>query len=88
MQVKAKVFGRVQGVGFRFFCQRCARALGLVGEVVNCPDGSVEVVACGGKGALEKLVQMLHEGPSLAAVDRVETRWDTEEAKYSDFNVR
>ncbi|MBN2881643.1 acylphosphatase [Candidatus Woesearchaeota archaeon] len=38
-----KIFGRVQGVGFRYFVSRVARAYGLFGFVRNEMDGSVLV---------------------------------------------
>ena len=39
------VRGRVQGVGFRWFVEREAHALGVAGWVRNNADGSVEVVS-------------------------------------------
>lgn len=42
------VRGRVQGVGFRAWTVREAKALGLDGWVRNRRDGTVEVLACGG----------------------------------------
>ena len=39
--------GRVQGVGFRFTCERLAAGFPLVGHVQNLPEGSVELVADG-----------------------------------------
>jgi acylphosphatase len=64
----ASVQGSVQGVGFRWFVQREAARLGLVGWVMNRRDGSVEVVAEGPEEALEQLVERLRAGPSGAAV--------------------
>jgi hypothetical protein len=46
-RLHAVVHGRVQGVGFRYFVMREARALGLSGWVRNQADGSVEVEAEG-----------------------------------------
>lgn len=46
----AWVYGRVQGVGFRYTTQHEAQRLGLTGYAKNMDDGSVEVVACGGAG--------------------------------------
>ncbi|MCA9737620.1 MAG: acylphosphatase, partial [Gemmatimonadetes bacterium] len=40
-----RITGVVQGVGFRWFTQRSACALGVKGTVRNAEDGSVEVVA-------------------------------------------
>ena len=66
------VRGRVQGVGYRYFVQREADALGVTGFVRNLPDGSVEVVAEGGEQAMAQLEARLREGPSFAHVASVE----------------
>ena len=66
-----RVQGRVQGVGFRWWTQRTASALGLRGDVRNCPDGSVEVQAVGPAVKLDALEESLRRGPSLARVDAV-----------------
>lgn len=51
----AWVYGRVQGVGFRYTTQYEAKKLGLTGYAKNLDDGSVEVVACGDEEQVEKL---------------------------------
>ena len=66
------VAGRVQGVGFRWFVQREARSLHLVGWASNLPDGRVEVCAAGSPAALATLALALARGPGLAAVCSVE----------------
>jgi acylphosphatase len=66
------VSGRVQGVGFRWFVLRRAGDLGLVGWVVNLPDGRVEVVARGEAASIDSLDAALQRGPRLAAVSHVE----------------
>ena len=38
--VKVLVYGRVQGVYFRYHTKLMADSLGLCGWVKNCPDGS------------------------------------------------
>ena len=48
----AWVYGRVQGVGFRYTTQYEAKRLGLTGYAKNLDDGSVEVVACGEEGQM------------------------------------
>jgi acylphosphatase len=67
-----RVSGRVQGVGYRAFAARAARALRLSGGASNLDDGRVEVVAQGPAHALERLEAALGEGSRLARVDRVE----------------
>ena len=41
--LRIKVYGIVQGVGFRWTARRVANELGLVGWVRNEPDGSVSM---------------------------------------------
>jgi acylphosphatase len=66
------VRGRVQGVGFRWFVEREARALGISGWVRNNSDGSVEVLASGTQEQLFGLRSRLQQGPRAARVDNVE----------------
>ncbi len=66
------VAGMVQGVGFRFFVEHKARALGLSGWVRNLNDGRVEVYAAGPAARLSDLAAALHAGPRMAHVRSVE----------------
>lgn len=66
------VTGRVQGVGFRWYVREQARALGLRGWVRNNADGSVEVLASGAEGELDRLRSILRTGPSGARVSAVD----------------
>lgn len=66
------ISGRVQGVGFRWWTRRAALALGLRGTVRNLPDGHVRVDAEGAPADLQRLLELLHEGPPAAHVARVE----------------
>jgi acylphosphatase len=67
------VSGRVQGVGFRYFVQRQAQALGLAGWVRNLPDGRVEAFIEGLPGQLARIETLLGEGPSMSRVESVES---------------
>jgi len=71
----ARVEGRVQGVGFRFFVRSRAEDLHLTGSVRNMPNQSVRVEAEGPRGALEALIEDLRTGPLGARVDRVDVEW-------------
>jgi len=67
------VSGLVQGVGFRWFVARHARALNLAGFARNLPDGRVEVVVSSDEAtAIARLEGLLRTGPAHAQVDRVE----------------
>jgi acylphosphatase len=81
------VFGRVQGVGYRYFALREAERLGVTGFARNRPDGAVEVVAEGPEASLEQLEERLREGPSFAAVTGLE-REDVGPRGDSGFHIR
>ena len=82
------VSGRVQGVGFRWFVDREARTIGLVGWVRNNPDGNVEVLASGTEEQLAKLRKRLKEGPRASRVDEViEEDASDEVVKSKSFQI-
>lgn len=66
--VKAWVYGKVQGVGYRLFCKRRAKELGLSGYALNLEDGRVEVLICGEVDSIQKMVESLNQGPTFAQV--------------------
>ncbi len=81
------VRGSVQGVGFRFFVQAKATALGLSGWARNLPDGNVEVYAVGPAARLSDLAAALHTGPRMANVRGVEEREEAVE-NLAGFSIR
>ena len=87
--LSAIVYGRVQGVFFRYFVRNEARGLGLKGYVRNLASGdAVEVQAEGEKGQLSKLLGQLKVGPPGARVERVEVKWADYSGRFDDFSVR
>ncbi|RLD41433.1 MAG: acylphosphatase [Bacteroidetes bacterium] len=70
-----KVYGKVQGVGFRFYTQKRAQELSLKGFVQNKTDGSVYIEAEGEAAHLEMFVLWCDEGPSWARVTKVEKQF-------------
>jgi acylphosphatase len=87
--LSATVYGRVQGVYFRYFVQDVARKLGLKGYVRNLTGGgAVEVQAEGEKQQLDKLFEQLKVGPPRARVERVEVKWADYSGQFDDFSVR
>ncbi|BFU59704.1 acylphosphatase [Rodentibacter sp. JRC1] len=65
------IYGRVQGVGFRYFTWKEAEKIGIKGSVRNRSDGSVEVIAQGNEAQVSALAQWLKTGPKTAKVERV-----------------
>lgn len=80
------VTGRVQGVGYRWACQRLAQALGVTGWVRNRPDGTVEVFVEGRESAVEQLVAWCHTGPPGARVTDVADESATPQGR-SEFAI-
>jgi acylphosphatase len=79
--------GRVTGVFYRMFVLKEAQALGLTGYVRNLVDGRVEVVAEGPRRGLQRLVELLREGPRGATVEHVETEWEACLDEFDGFRI-
>jgi acylphosphatase len=78
-----RIYGRVQGVGFRVYMQREAQRLGVSGWVRNRHDGTVEATAHGAPDAVEALIAWARHGPPSARVTHLD---DTEdEGSYDGF---
>jgi acylphosphatase len=66
-----RIYGLVQGVGYRASFEVQARALGLSGWVRNRIDGSVEAMVRGDQQALDKIIAWARLGPRASRVDDV-----------------
>ncbi len=87
-RLKARVTGRVQGVGFRYATRDAAQRLrGVRGYVRNLPDGSVEIEAEGPRDQLERLATWLRKGPPGAHVRNLEARYLPYEGFYRRFAI-
>lgn len=80
--------GLVQGVGFRWFVHKHAAGLGLVGQVKNLPDGSVEIIAEGDRSLVEELIKVLKIGPRSAHVADLVIEWREVTGKYLGFTIK
>jgi acylphosphatase len=65
-----QVFGRVQGVGFRYFTKITADKHTVYGFVKNKADGSVYVEAEAMQENLDAFIRWIEKGPSWARVDK------------------
>lgn len=59
LRIHYRIFGRVQGVGFRYRAKYAAQSLGLTGWVENLDDGSVEMEVQGTAAQMERLFPMI-----------------------------
>ncbi|MDE9553163.1 acylphosphatase [Xenorhabdus bovienii] len=82
------VYGRVQGVGFRYQTYCWAKKNKLVGYVRNMDDGSVKIVVCSSDEQLKKLTHWLEQGgPPGAKVEHFKSQL-CEMEEMTDFSIR
>ncbi len=72
MGVCLRIYGRVQGVGYRAWIAGEARKHGLDGWVRNRTDGSVEALLAGDEDGVDIVVRRCAIGPVLARVESVD----------------
>lgn len=83
----ARIFGRVQGVGFRYSARQEAVRRNLTGWVRNLPDGSVEVVCEGETARVDAFARWLKKGPPGARVTDVDFKKVQYKGVYNRFTV-
>ena len=87
-RLAARVSGRVQGVGFRYWTVRQASSLGLVGWVMNRDDeNAVEIVAEGEPVALDALERLLQRGPPGSLVENLEATRAPASGEFTRFQI-
>lgn len=77
-------YGRVQGVGFRYYCYHKATQLGLTGWVRNLYDGSVEMEVQGREEQIDELILFL-EKQTYIVIENFESRTLPLDAEERDF---
>ncbi|MCK5392371.1 MAG: acylphosphatase [Deltaproteobacteria bacterium] len=86
-RVQLIIHGKVQGVFFRASTKDKANELRLTGFVRNRGDGTVEVIAEGGRDQLQKLVDWCRKGPQLSHVNDVQLDWQPYIAQFEKFMI-
>lgn len=81
------VIGQVQGVFYRASTLEQAQQLGLVGWVMNLPDGSVEIMVEGRRYAIEDLISWCRQGPPASRVAEVIVRWEDATDEFNTFRI-
>lgn len=88
-KLEIRVFGKVQGVGFRYNVVNYAREAELTGYAKNLEDGTVKIFAEGKKASLLSLVDFIKNSPGASDVSNVDLEWqDSENRTYSVFRIR
>ena len=85
--LRLRVQGHVQGVGYRYFIFSEAGRLGLRGTVRNLTNGDVRVIAEGEREALERLLERARTGPPAAVVTGVSVDWSEGPPLHDHFGI-
>ena len=84
-----KIYGKVQGVGFRHWFSDLAISLGLNGYVQNKESkDEVEAIIQGDMQSILSITEKAKDGPSLALVEGVIPSSIISNVKYSGFIVK
>ena len=83
--LKAKVYGKVQGVWFRKYTLDCANRFGIVCIVKNLDDGTVLVHATGQN--LEEFKKYLKIGPAGADGEKLDFSWKNSLVEFLEFKI-
>lgn len=81
-----RVYGFVQGVGFRFFVKNLAESKHVTGNVRNLEDGSVEIFATMDESVLEEFFLSLRNGSAFAKVRDIKIK-EIPLKEFSGFEI-
>lgn len=84
---KIRVYGMVQGIGYRPFVKRLAEENGICGNVMNC-GGSVTINAVGDREAMDRFMHsLISNAPNGAKVDKVTYEVTDNTAAHNEFSI-
>lgn len=83
-----RIYGRVQGVSYRYWTQTTAHNLDLSGWVRNRNDGSVEAVIHGPEQTVEQMISACNDGPSMAEVDKIDIDDASDDEWFDGFEIK
>ena len=87
-RLTARIGGRVQGVGFRWWVVSQAADLSLTGWVMNADEErAVDLVAEGEPESLDELERRLWKGPDGSRVETVRTSRGVASGEYQRFGI-
>ena len=81
------VFGKVQGVGFRYSVLKMAMTYGINGFVQNESDGSVYMEVEGEITSLKLFIGWCENGPGYGRVDRI-SKSESNLKHFQEFSIR
>ena len=95
-QAHLYIKGDVIGVGFRAWTKIQAKIIGITGWVRNVYDqpeifgvsGGVEAVIQGEEEKVNKMIDLLKQGPPVSRVDDIEITWQDPKEIFEEFEIR
>ncbi|MCK8059561.1 MULTISPECIES: acylphosphatase [unclassified Fusibacter] len=84
--ILVNIYGRVQGVGFRYFVMKKAVVYHIKGYVKNETDGSVTLMANGSQEQLDDFLTSVEEGNGFSHIDCLSIE-EVHEDGFDDFRV-
>lgn len=88
VRLRIRVYGIVQGVGFRSFVKRVADELNISGYVMNMDDGSVEILAEGDEKNINAFLDYVSKGPPGSVVENVIIEREEPKGNLKGFRIR
>jgi len=85
--IRLNIYGKVQGVGFRYSALQKAHELGITGFVKNRSDGSVYIEAEAEPEILEQFIIWCKSGPTWSTIDDV-IETGIPFSNYTDFSIK
>ena len=85
-RIHAVFIGDVQGIGFRYTCQRIAQGSGVSGWVRNLRNGTVEVIAEAPKEVLAQFLEQVR-GRFSAYIRTVDVTWEPAGGEFKEFTI-
>ena len=80
------IYGKVQGVGFRYSVHRKAESLGIKGYFRNQRDGSVFIAVQGATSVADNFVNWCYRGPPTLDVSRIEKKFRSIE-EFREYSI-
>lgn len=86
-RIHARIYGFVQGVGYRHFVRKNANELGIKGWIRNNLDGTVQAIFEGDDGAVTEIIEKCKKGPAMSWVERVDIKEEDAKNDFEDFLI-
>ena len=82
-----KIYGDVQGIGFRYQVREFSKKNSINGIVKNETDGTVFICAEGEEKDLFHLLDYCHNGLRYARVENIDVRWEKARGEFISFTI-